>query len=221
MTRLEASYRRSAGRSAPGRRDQADRLVAALKAGGDREEIFRELSGLCRRPIHAFFRRNGFSDGDRRDLAQETLLRVCRKIDAFRGDSRFETWLYEIASNVRKQEIRRRRAIKRDAQEVSLEGLPIEPRGAGPFPGRSTVPSPEHELLDKERRELVRAEVEKMPPRMRRCYQLWAEGFKLREIEVLMGISLDAVKSHLGAAKARLKDRLGNRNNTESRPYGT
>lgn len=205
-TQLQARHRRCDGSE---RSDRARALVTSLNAGGDREQIFRELFDLYRRSIHAFFKRSGFAEEDCRDLAQETYLRVGRGIDDFRGESRFETWLYEIAANVRQKEIRRRRAIKRDMKEVSLDGLPVEPPGEVPLLGGSSTPSPEDELLDKEGRELVREVVEQMPPQMRRCYLPWAEGFKYREIAVLMGININTVRSHLGEAKARLKRRLG------------
>jgi RNA polymerase sigma-70 factor (ECF subfamily) len=39
------------------------------------------------------------NDGDAPDALQETFLQVYRNLASFRGDSRFSTWLYRIASN--------------------------------------------------------------------------------------------------------------------------
>ncbi len=208
-TQIDAVDAPFASGAMPAGGNPAGRLVAALKRGGDREEIFRRLFDLYRRPIYAFFRRNGFSEEDGRDLAQETFLRVDRGIDGFRVQSRFDTWLYEIAGNVRQKEIRRRKAIKRDMIEVSLEVLTVEPSGEHTCSERLSFPNPEGRLLRKERKQLVSAEVDKMPPQMRKCFRLWSEGCTFLEVAVLMRISINAVKSHLGQAKARLIYRLG------------
>ena len=205
----EDHHGRPVGKRMRERSDRAKQLVAAIQGGGDRNEGFRELFELYRRPIHAFFRRNGFSNEDRRDLAQETFLRAFQGIGGFRGESRFEAWLYEIARNVLRKAIRHGNRIKRKKDEVSLESLPVEPIGRGPALGRPAVSNPEDKYLDSERRELIFEEVKQMPPQMQRCYRLWAEGYPYSQIAELLGITIDGVRGHLGAAKARLKSRLG------------
>jgi len=56
------------------------------------------------------------------DLAQEALLDLLKKLDTFRGESRFTTWAYKFVINVAAEELRRRRW-----QNVSLEApLPLE-----------------------------------------------------------------------------------------------
>ncbi|MEM7354309.1 MAG: sigma-70 family RNA polymerase sigma factor, partial [Acidobacteriota bacterium] len=77
-----------------------------------------------------FFRRRGFGIEQSQDLTQETFLRVFEALPAFRGESRFETWLLRIARNLLAQELRSRRVAKRRGQEVSLDDIqrPVELR---------------------------------------------------------------------------------------------
>lgn len=195
-------------RSRRDRGAETDRDLEALRRGGDREEIFRRLYLRHYRSVDALFALRGCSAEDRRDLAQETFLRAFDAIGSFRGRSRFETWLYAIADNVWNKHLRARRTLKRDRPEVSLDGVETAPdRGADAL--RSPRRAPEGDLLSKERVALVRAELERLPPRMRRCLQLRLQELKFREIAVLEQVSVNTVRSQLAQAKARLKQNLG------------
>jgi RNA polymerase sigma-70 factor (ECF subfamily) len=80
------------------------------------------------------------------DLAQEALLDILNKLDAFRGESRFTTWAYKFVINVAAEELRRRRW-----QNISLETpLPIEdlPPLANILPSRKSL-DPEKAVLRK------------------------------------------------------------------------
>ncbi len=182
-----------------------DRDLQELRSGGDREEIFRRLHQRYHGGIHAFFARHGFPPEECDDLTQETFLRLCRGIETFRGQSRFETWLYEIASNIRRNEIRGRSAVKRDRPRVSLDTeVSLVGDGAAGLESRRRVP--DEDLLAKEQVDLVRRGLEKLPPRMRRCLQLRLDQeLKLREIAVLEQVSIDTVKSQLAQARKRLE----------------
>ncbi len=185
----------------------ADRLVAALQEGGDREEIFRQLYERYQRPVHACFARRGLAAEDCRDLTQETFLRLYRGIGNFRRQSRFETWLYEIALNVWRNEIRNRSARKRDVEETRLADE--RPGGGGRLLPTFDNPAQVDDLLAKEETRLLRRELEKMPPQMQRCLRLRLDQeLKFREIADLMQISIETVKSQLGQAKQRIRRRL-------------
>jgi RNA polymerase sigma-70 factor (ECF subfamily) len=88
--------------------DDASRLwLERLRASGpDREAAVRELHGLLLRAARfEVGRRRGtlphLRGGDHEDLAQQSaddaLLAVLAKLDDFRGDSRFTTWVYKFA----------------------------------------------------------------------------------------------------------------------------
>ena len=55
------------------------------------------------------------------DLAQDVLLKAFQRLDSFRGDSRFTTWLYSIARNHCMDELRAKAARGDEATDTVLE----------------------------------------------------------------------------------------------------
>lgn len=165
------------------------------------EELFQQYY----RPVVAFFMRRGFSIEESRDLAQETFLRVYKHMESFRGESSVETWLFQIAGNLYKNTLRSRQALKRDAQEVSLDEsvggdvLDWEPRDGGQLDS----------LLTEERSRLLRTALQDLPPQMRQAVLLRVDrDLKYREIADVMHVSIETVKAHLYQARQQLRDRL-------------
>lgn len=58
------------------------------------------------------------------DLAQEVFLKAFQRLDSFRGDSRFTTWLYSITRNRCMDELRSRTQRPREQTEVFLDEMP-------------------------------------------------------------------------------------------------
>jgi RNA polymerase sigma-70 factor, ECF subfamily len=161
-----------------------------------------ELFNRYYRPVVSFFLKRGFSSEESRDLAQETFLRVFNKWDSFRGDSSVETWLFQIAANLYKNELRSLQAQKRDAQVMSLDAVVVEPG--------SEERDPLREVLAEEGVGLLRAALDDLPPQMRQAVFLRVDGdLKYREIAEVMHVSIETVKAHLYQARQQLRDRLG------------
>jgi len=178
-----------------------------------REEQYRNLFERFYRPVICFFAHRGFSPEDCRDLTQETFFRVYRGMKTFRGEAGLKTWLFTIATNIYRNEIRDRHADKRDAEEVSLEealeqGRPVfEPVLVEPA---EEPESPLTQVLVQERARLLREAVVDLPPRMRQCVLLWLDqGLRYREIATLMRVTEDTVKAQLFQARQRLHGALG------------
>jgi RNA polymerase sigma-70 factor, ECF subfamily len=177
-------------------------IVERLQAAGSpREEDFRRLFDLFYPRLVCFFARRGFPPQDCLDLTQETFLGIYRGIGSFRRDSRFETWLFSIATNAFRKRLRWGVAGKREGREVSLE--PAED-------ARDEAPVPGEDALRKERSRLLREAVEKLPEQMRRCLVLRVyQEMKYREIAALLRLSPETVKVHLFQARRRLREELG------------
>ena len=177
-----------------------------------RHDCFRSLYDKYYGRVFAFFRRKGFLREDSRELAQDTFLRVFKYMDRYRGDSEW-TYIFTIANSIYLNRIRLLKAKMRDVPTSSLEELPdrsVEERG-NPFTGKKTT-TPEEETLQKERVSILRQAIEGLPPRMRRCLQLQVYGgLKYREIAVVMGTTIDAVKRLLYEARNRLRVELEGR----------
>ncbi|MFQ5797786.1 MAG: RNA polymerase sigma factor [Bacteroidota bacterium] len=87
--------------------ERTDEELMALFQGGN-EEAFNEIVARYKNPLTNFlFRLLGNYD-DSVDVVQETFVRVFRKRDMYRPIAKFSTWIYTIASNLAKTELRRR-----------------------------------------------------------------------------------------------------------------
>lgn len=160
-----------------------------------------------------FFRRHGFLEHEALDLAQETFLKVHQGAEGFRGDSDVKTWIYVIAANVYRNEIRRRRAQRRDAMTLSLD-RPDDPGGGSVSAERSTaVAVPGRQLEEVFARYELRRVVDlvpRLPPRMRRIFKLrMGQDRSYQEIAELMQVSIQTVKSQIHQARRRLEGLLG------------
>jgi RNA polymerase sigma-70 factor (ECF subfamily) len=62
-------------------------------------EAFEEIVRQYQRMIHALTYRMTGSLADAEDLAQEVFIRAYQRIGNFRGEARFSSWLYRVATN--------------------------------------------------------------------------------------------------------------------------
>lgn len=188
----------------------SDKASRATWQIGDREEDFQSLFTRYFRPLFRFFTSRGLSHDESLDLIQETYLRVYRGISEFRGDASFETWLFQIAINLWRKELRRRMAAKRKGTETPLDAS-IGAENLTPVSEviASRQPASIEDMLARERIRLLQEALAELPPQMRRCVTLHVgQGLKYREIATAMGISIDTVKSQISQAKNRLRERL-------------
>jgi RNA polymerase sigma-70 factor (ECF subfamily) len=73
-------------------------LIDASRRGDS--EAFAILVSRYQRMIHGLTYRMSGSAADAADLAQEAFLQAWRRLDCFRGEARFSSWLYRIAMNL-------------------------------------------------------------------------------------------------------------------------
>ena len=191
--------------------DPSLRLIDKILAGIDVDESWRQLHALHHRKIINFFRKKGVSHEESHDLTQDVFSRVVKSIASFRRESPFEGWLFEIAANTFRNELRRRGAEKRDAVELSINGSQEDGGGPSQIVGpaskeRSALDS----MVERERRAKLRAALQELPPQMRICCVLrYERGLKYQEIATVMKISIETVKAHLHQARKRLIEKLG------------
>jgi len=186
-------------------------LVKEIQAGNRREENCEKLFRRFSPRVYSFFCRKGFTSEDSRDLTQEVFLRVFKGIDAFRGESNFERWLWKIVDHFFCNEVRRLKTEKRNRMEKSLDAsIEGEEGTKSALEIPSEEPSPEDDFIRRQSLAVLRAVFQELPDQMRRCCILrYEKGFKYQEIADVMGISIETVKAHLYQARRRLIDRLG------------
>jgi len=97
--------------------EQEHQLVERAQSGDD--AALAELVEPLRQPLFSYVYRMVTMRQDAEDLLQDVLVRVLENINKFRGEARFKTWLFGIATHVCMDHLR---AKKRWRVEAQLQG---------------------------------------------------------------------------------------------------
>ena len=136
---------------------------------------------------------------DAADMTQETFIKAYRALSGFRGDSKFSTWLYRIASNVCLDFLRSR---SRHPQ-VSLSTVDEDDRATFELPDMRQ--NPEEQLMKKLGMEAVRRGLEQLPEQQRQILVLRElGGLSYAELAQTLGLEEGTVKSRIFRARKRL-----------------
>ncbi len=101
------------------------------EAQNGKQAALASLAQSIRPHVERQLARYPVSEEDRRDLLQNTLMQVCRKIESFRGDASFSTWLFRVTAN---EALMMMRSQRRHRARL-VEGMDMEELGAFADPG--------------------------------------------------------------------------------------
>ncbi len=183
-------------------------LIEASRAG-DRDAV-EELVRSHQTRVFNFAMRMCRNVEDAKDILQETFLGMLRSIKEFRGESKFTTWLYRIASNACLKKRRRGVFEPGPEQELSLDELMPRP---GPDGRRPEIidwsEDAERALLRGELSAQMEAAIDRLP----RDYKIVLvlrdiEGFSAEETAEMLKLSVPAVKSRLHRARVFVRKEL-------------
>jgi len=163
------------------------------------ERAFGELSQRYHpRLVNFLTRRTG--DRERaEDMAQETFLRVFRHIHRFDTSKKFSTWIYTIASNLGKNELR-----NRSRNPLVLYQTLSKNKEAGDAPLEWEDPKYRPDDLYRKRHleALVASVADRLPEHHRKVFLLREmQGKTYEEIAELTGTKVGTVKSRLNRAR--------------------
>lgn len=132
--------------------------------------------------------------GRAEEMAQEAFLRAWRGLSRWRRESNFSSWLFALAANVYRSELKR----------FPTETMPLEDASEPSRPGTQL-----HELEEQERCEALRRAVLALPQRYREPVVL----YYFHEMDVAaaartMGMPEGTLKARLGRARALLRRRF-------------
>jgi len=168
-------------------REAADVRAAA---GGDTEAFERLYRAHVRRVYGLACRLAGSEHAD--EITQDVFVRVWQKLQTFRAESQFGSWLYRLAVNVIYGQLRSQGTERRrfSGGEISLDRA------------RARRDSTEIRLdFD--------VAIERLPDGAREVFVLHdVEGYKHREIAELVGITAGTSKSQLHRARMILRQHL-------------
>lgn len=169
-----------------------EELVLALQSGDT--DSLGTLVLRWEQPLFRFTYRILLRREDARDVCQETFLRILDKCDRYKRGSRFSTWMYQIALNLCRDQLRRRRRWGLLlAQERELD------EGAAPAPDDDAIGGdPARQAERRERSSAVVRALGQIPPEQREVLVLKEyAGLKFREIAEILGCPESTVKSRM------------------------
>lgn len=188
----------------PFRGETDEGLVTAHLSG--KHGAFNELYYRYRdRLVHFIQRKTG--DPDRaQDLVQEAFVRVTRHLHRFDTTKKFSTWVYTIASNLSKNELRNR----------SRSPLVLFQKLTGtwdddhrPLEFEDSSMQPDIQFRQRYLRRLVEDTVETLPEHHQLVFRLRElEGKSYEEIADITGVNLGTVKSRLHRARSSFAERI-------------
>jgi len=187
-------------------RSEDGRLVAGLKARDER--AVKELADRYGSTIYQLAFRHMKNREDAEEVTQDVLMKVYRKIGAFRGDSALSSWIYRITFNTAMSRLRNsrlQRVAERPAQPRAADGVEVRP----PRQPADWSAMPDEELLRAQLRHAVVSAIHELPPIYRAPVVLRdIEGLSTEEASTRLHVKDQTLKSRLHRGRLMLRARL-------------
>ena len=172
-------------------------LVEQARQG--QQEAFTELVRRYERKVINLARSLTANDADADDLAQEVFIRVFRGLRGFRGDSAFRTWLYRVAVNVIRSQLRRR----------AFFGLLRAERTTDPAAELERLAAAGNLEESVARRDAIDRALARLPSNLGVAVTLRdIQGLEYKEIAVVLGVPVGTVMSRIARGRQRLRPML-------------
>ena len=171
------------------------RLVARLQARD--EGAVHELAERYGPRIYQLALRQMKNPEDAEEVTQDVLLKVYRKIGAFRGDSALSSWIYRITFNTAMSRLRTSKLERAAQHRERTRDDQDEGRQTSVQPADWSH-MPDEELLRAQLRRAVMAAIQDLP-------EIYREPVVLRDIE---GLTTEEASTRLQVKDQTLKSRL-------------
>lgn len=179
-----------------------EELIAQFQAGN--EDAYLEIVERFKDRLFAFIYRFVGDEDLAEDLVQDTLIKVYTHRHAYREIARFSTWIYTIAGNLARTELRKRK--RRATFSMSALGF-----GEREYELPSEDFTPSKTLEGEQTEKHIRIALAKLPLHFRTVIILRdVQELSYEEISKIMKIPLGTVKSRVNRARLRLQEMLSN-----------
>lgn len=182
-----------------------EELVELAQAGeyAAYEEIVRRFQDKAFRLAFSLMK----NETDAQDVVQEAFLNMYRKLDTFQGQSAFGSWMYRVVVNAALMRLRK----KKRRSEVPVSDEEGEFREDDYYV--ASVPEwrvrADEAAENRELRQKIIEAVDELPPKYQTVFLLKeVEGLQLKEIAVVLDLSVGGVKSRLHRARLHLRATL-------------
>jgi RNA polymerase sigma-70 factor (ECF subfamily) len=182
-------------------RELTDADVVRLAQQGD-VAAFERIYRLHSRKVYALCLRMVNDRSEAEDLTQEVFLQLFRKINMYRGESAFSTWLHRMSVNIVLMRFR-----KRNIASQSLEAITDPEQGSSTPPKEFGGPDLRLDgVVDRMRLETV---INELPPGYKAMFILHdVQGYNHDEIAGIFGCTAGNSKSQVHKARVRLRELL-------------
>lgn len=161
------------------------RTLYPLVAAGDRDAVERFIRDHYE-GIHRLARHLARNTDDAADLAQQTFIKACAKLDRYDGRTSLRSWLTGILYH---EFLHWRRARRFFSNLFDRETF-----------------DPTHSILN---REVLLEAIHGLPPKLRDTFLLVeVHGFSMEETGAILKTPIGTIKSRLSAARTKLRERI-------------
>jgi RNA polymerase sigma-70 factor, ECF subfamily len=146
---------------------------------------------------------------DAEEVVQDAFWAVVRKIDGFRGESAFGSWLYRIVANAAYQKRRTRQSRRHDLSWDDV--MPVfDEGGSHAVPLADWAPRVDDSSVQTELRMALTAAIDELPAAYRTALVLRdVQGLSNAEIADILGLNIPVVKTRVHRARLFLRKQLG------------
>lgn len=173
-----------------------DEVIVARARSGDRRALD-ELAGRCRPLVYRWGLVQTGSPDDAEDIAQTVLVQLVTRLETFRGEARFTTWLYRVTRRVVAQSVR---GLRRRQQRLQRHALELDPE---------PVTEVDDGLDTRRLAAVARAAFDLLPPRQRELLDLVdLQGYSAAEASRMLEIEPATARVHLLRARRAVRARM-------------
>lgn len=183
--------------------DLTDEELMALVQKDD-AVAFEHLVQRYQHPLMTFIARFLGPGSHTQDVLQETYIRVWKHRHHYKTVAKFSTWVYTIAGNLSKTELRRQKIrrmvpIRTGGESPEDESIDVEDPG----------PATDEQARREEIRRVVNREIQKLPDAYRSAVILRdLQNKSYEEIAEILNVPIGTIKSRVNRGRARLQKRL-------------
>lgn len=178
-------------------------LMQALQRGDD--SALNELIDRHREPLFRFVYRYLHDETIAREIVQEAFVRTYFKAHSFEPRSLVKTWIYAIALNLCRDQVRR---VGRRPLSVSIDRSATEDRPALEIADPGLHPN--EQMGARERFAALERAIDQLPHKLRAALVLFSiEGHSQREIAEMLGTTAKTIELRVAHAKQKLRGLLG------------
>jgi RNA polymerase sigma-70 factor, ECF subfamily len=178
-------------------------LVGKVRAGSI--EAYEELISRYEAKVYNLAMRFTRNPEDAEEVLQDVFATIYTKLDGFRGQSAFSSWLYRIIVNAAFMKLRKRK----QQAAISIEDLTPAVRQMCMEGDALHAARSDSVTITRELRHVLERAVGRLPEQYRAVFVLRdVDGLSNQEVSQILSLSIPAVKSRLHRSRLMLRRRL-------------